>query len=334
MKTLSEFEKYYDSTLIGTLMEVDSLRKKTIMNVFYIILIYLASVALLISLGLIGNYLAYEEWLPAEKDNVPLSIAIVVSLVGLYIPSHFLRKNHRKYIAEFKQKIISEIVHFVDPSLTYKPQDAFPFSEFVASKIFLRRPDRYIGDDLIFGRLGATDIAFSEVHALYKTESGDDDKDKWSKLFDGLFFKADFHKNFNGEYFIMPDFAERTFGRFGKFMQKMNKSRGQLVSLEDPEFEKEFAVYGSDQVEARYILSSSMMSRLLDYKRKTNKAIMISFVRSSIYIALPSNRYLFEPRILLSVVNRDKTIEYFNDMSMALSIVEELNLNTRIWGKE
>ena len=36
-------------------------------------------------------------------------------------------------------------------------------------------------------------------------------------------------------------------------------SKRQLIKLEDPEFEKLFAVYGDDQIEARYILTPALM---------------------------------------------------------------------------
>ena len=48
-------------------------------------------------------------------------------------------------------------------------------------------------------------------------------------------------------------------------------SHGELVKLEDPEFEKSFVVYSGNQTEARYILSTSLMRRILDYKVNCKK---------------------------------------------------------------
>ena len=59
------------------------------------------------------------------------------------------------------------------------------------------------------------------------------------------------------------------FGFLGTKLQKMNKGRGDLVKLENPEFESEFAVYSGDQIESRYILSSSLMERILSFKKQS-----------------------------------------------------------------
>ena len=44
------------------------------------------------------------------------------------------------------------------------------------------------------------------------------------------------------------------------------------IELEDPEFMEHFRVYSTDQVEARYILSPSMMERLLAFRREAVRA--------------------------------------------------------------
>ena len=43
---------------------------------------------------------------------------------------------------------------------------------------------------------------------------------------------------------------------------------------------------------------------------------------------------MFEPRIFHTLLDISMAEEYFLDLQMALSVVEELNLNTRIWTKE
>jgi hypothetical protein len=45
-------------------------------------------------------------------------------------------------------------------------------------------------------------------------------------------------------------------------------------------------------------------------------------------------RNLFEPNIFKSLLDFKVIEEYFTDLKTALDIVEELNLNTRIWTKE
>ncbi|UCG49610.1 MAG: DUF3137 domain-containing protein, partial [Phycisphaerales bacterium] len=103
---------------------------------------------------------------------------------------------------------------------------------------------------------------------------------------------------------------------------------------EDPEFERNFAVYGSDQIEARYILSTSLMSRIVDFKKGSGRKIHLSFVGSRVFVAISYTRSLFEPRIFTTLLDFEPIRGYFEDLQLAVGIVDELNLNTRIWSKE
>jgi hypothetical protein len=65
----------------------------------------------------------------------------------------------------------SRIVEFIDRDLTYDPAGSISIDDYLASRIFRTMPDRYRGEDLVTGRLGKTEIAFSEIHSEYKTSS-------------------------------------------------------------------------------------------------------------------------------------------------------------------
>ena len=105
------------------------------------------------------------------------------------------------------------------------------------------------------------------------------------------------------------------------------------MKLESPEFEKEFAVYSNDQVGARYILSNNMMERLVEFKNKTNEKVYLSFVDSKVYVAISIEKDLFEPPRFKPVNDISLVQEFFDDMNLAIGIVDDLNLNTRIWSK-
>ena len=117
-------------------------------------------------------------------------------------------------------------------------------------------------------------------------------------------------------------------------LQSWNIGRPDLIQLEDPEFEREFVVYGSDQIEARYILSTSLMRRILDFKNKTGTKIYISFTGSKVYVAVPINRNMFEPKYFASVNDFSPILDYYRDLTFAIGIVDDLHLNTRIWTKK
>jgi hypothetical protein len=195
------------------------------------------------------------------------------------------------------------------------------------------------GDDLVSGTLGETAIQFSEIHAkrvdIVRRSSSSSSTNRTKKtvtpIFRGLFFVADFNKSFKGTTIVLPDTAQRLFGDMGQALQGLNVQNGQLIKMEDPEFEKLFVVYGQDQVEARYILSTSLMRRIVDFRNRTKKEMRLSFSASKLYVAIPFQRELFEPKIMESLLNISHVQEYYDDLKLVVDIVDELNLNTRIW---
>ena len=132
---------------------------------------------------------------------------------------------------------------------------------------------------------------------------------------------------------VLPDTAEKLFGKLGQNLQAFS-SRGDLIKLEDPEFEKEFCVYADDQVEARYILSPSLMQRIVEFKRKWNTKVYLSFRDSKVYIAIKMDKNLFETRLFKSIVDYNFIEANIRFLALLTGIVEDLNLNTRIWTKE
>ena len=111
-------------------------------------------------------------------------------------------------------------------------------------------------------------------------------------------------------------------------------SSGSRVKLENPDFEKTFDVYSTDQIEARYLLSPSMMERLLALDREFNKNITISFRDSNILIAIPESRNHFEASIWKPMDDLSQLKNDCSSIHALVSIVEDLNLNTRIWSKK
>ncbi len=258
----------------------------------------------------------------------------ILSLVVIIIV-YYTRfgKRTKAYKEAFKTKVIGRIINFIDPGLQYNHAAFISKAEYSASEIFQNSADRYNGDDLVHGALDKTGFQFSELHTQdRRTDSKG--RTYYVTIFKGLFFIADFNKDFKGKTFVLPDSAESTFGAIGKWFQKINISRPSLVTLEDPEFEKAFVCYSSDQVEARYILSTSLMQRILNYKNKTGHKLHFAFLHSKLYAAIPISRNLFETGIFSSKFAFKDIEQYFDDLMLAIGMIEDFNLNLRIWTKE
>ncbi len=318
MKTLEELKEFYTNELSVDLHQLEQRRKGVMRNT-----IITVSVIGLLAVGGAGAMVSQGA------PPMVFLFALIASVIIGALAFKFIGGGYKR---EFKWRIIGRIVQFLDPELSYQPDGLIDKYTFKASKLFKHHIDRYKGEDLIKGRVDKTDIVFSELHAEYKSGSGKNQS--WHTIFKGLFFIADFNKHFRGQTVVLPDTAEKLFGGLGKMLQDWNIGRPDLVKLEDPEFEREFVVYGSDQIEARYILSTSLMRRILDFKRKTGNKIYLSFTGSKVFVAVPMTKNMFEPKYFSNMDNFGPILDYYQDLTFAIGIVDDLNLNTRIWSKE
>lgn len=318
-----EFEQYYTSTLEPILREFEDHRLKLKKKILLAV-----GICVFLALGV-----ALPAFLATENPAFPIVILLVTVLPAVFICSG----AKKKYVLEFKSSVVRPIASFVDESITYSPEGCISQGDYNASQIFKKRFDRYKGEDLFRGKHEKTAFRFSELHTEYKTETRDSKGNRqtqWHTIFKGVFFIADFNKHFKGLTVVLPDTAERLFGGLGKMFQETFKHSGEMIKLEDPDFEKEFVVYGSDQIEARYILSPALMRRILEFKARTGSTLHLSFHHSNVYVAISSTRDRFEPRILRTVLEKELCHQFLQDLEFLIKIIDDLNLNTRIWTKE
>jgi hypothetical protein len=275
--------------------------------------------------------LAQQGPLPAIGAGLVAAIALVTTYVT-QISSPF-----ETYRQQFKQQFIARLLSTLTEDVRYFPEgDRAILEEYRRSELFPQEPDREHVEDTVFARLGATDLALAELHTEYEEVSHDKDgkrDSKWHTIFRGLFVSADFHKDFRGQTFVRSDVAEKYFGQFARFVQKPLFSRLELVQLEDPEFEQEFVVHSSDQIEARYILTPAMMQRMLELKRKFAAQVEFALLHSRVYVAISKDKDFFEPQLGQSLGDATALRGFLAQVQLCLGIVEDLDLNTRLWSK-
>ena len=264
--------------------------------------------------------------------------AIIAGLVPIVYGSilfYKIRDELKAYRHTYKIDVIGEALRFLDQSLTIRPYEGIQIGEFVFSQLFAREPDRYKTEDLVMGIAGKTGFYFAEVHAEYKTviQTKNGTRTEWHDLFKGIIFVADFNKNFNAITIVRPkDFGRAIGAWFSKNLFSFGNS--DVIKLENPEFDQAFVTYGNDQVESRYILTPSMMERILQLNQKSKYSINLSFIKSRMYIGFPLDRNYFEAPIFKSLLNPNLLDEDINAIKFMYDIVKELDLNTRIWGKQ
>lgn len=260
-----------------------------------------------------------------------LITSLIIILIVLILQKHYCVKLPRRaYIENYKNSIFKALSPSTLPDLTYFPNKGIPRGRVQASQILPNRIDRYYSQDLFQGLIGDTQISFGEVKAAVQDTYGSQQRTS-QILFDGIYFEADFHKHFSTQVTVMPDFAERHFGWLGS---KVQAWEGKLIKLENPTFEKHFVVRGADPVEARYILTPALQKRIVHLKNKLETPLALSFYDSKIVLMFERDGRLFEPNLNRPVHDLAQIKQFITDIQLCTSIVNDLDLNTRIWTKE
>jgi len=326
MTSQDNFKDFYNNSLVPDLTSLELTRKKIYVGLVVFFALFL--ILVFISVFFLGGF---HEFSLTEHTNknfiVSLLILVFWAVIGVLIYKKLFDKKLGEIRSNFKRSIIDKIVVFVDPKLTYIDHKMISKQEYIDSKIYPIEPKVFRGEDYMVGSEGDISYKFSELHArvYLKDHRG---RKAFYTLFHGLFFIADFHRDFGCETIILPDTAHKLFGRFGDFVQKHNIFRDKVIAVEDKEFSKEFVVYGNSQEGSDKILSQALLKRITDFKVKSGHKVYLSLIGSKLNVAIPLEKDLFEPPIFGSMLNYDTIEESYRYLKLLTGIVNDLDPHT------
>jgi hypothetical protein len=200
-------------------------------------------------------------------------------------------KLSNEYALRYKARVLPELAKsFGD--LSYR--HAFPpdMGRLKEEGVF-KRFDAVTADDEIHGTHRNLPLNIVEL----KLEHGSGDNRK--TVFDGLLVSIDLPRDTNAVTAVISDAG--AIGNFADRMKAQPMLAGQKrerVRLEDPEFEKVYEVYGTDQIAARALLHPAFMEKLLALGRLPDFGLPLVLCSGrSLQIAMPKKigRDLFEP---------------------------------------
>ena len=140
-------------------------------------------------------------------------------------------------------------------------------------------------------------------------------------LFKGVIVEFNFNKNIKGHTF----FHENS---FTAKKIPFNKHYYRKVNLESVTFENKYNVYSNDQIEARYILTPSLMERIENLKFAFKaKYVRGSFKDNKLYLAIHTGKDMFAMGSDFKDSDFHTFETLYNEMLSVLKIVEELKLN-------
>lgn len=279
-----DFERFYKAELLPYLEPLEAERKRLACKIIFAMggaaLVCLIPAALL------------TEW--NEYWGLIAGAVILASLPVIYILLAYSITGD--YQIRFKKEIIQRIVKYVDDGLNSSMELGIKDKIFDRSSIFENTPNVYSVEEAVFGTIGETEIGLSQVRA--KRRTGTPSHGHYKTIFSGIFVATFLQTNFRGQTVVLPDRAERWFGEVGRLFQRFGSFREEaLIRLEDEAFEKAFAVYTTDEAEARSLLTPQLMERIVAYWKQTGRRLGFSFRDQELYVAIFTNRDVFEPHL-------------------------------------
>ena len=256
------------------------------------------------------------------KSSGDLGIGICLgAMVGILTYRLFSFSLLKGFSNEFKEKIITQIIKEISPNLSYDKAKFIEFGEFDRPRIYNTRIDIYQGNDLIWGNIDGVELKFSDIYlARIDTKNQERSIQVQTPLFYGIAFIADFSKFFTAKVVVLD--------KKGSF----TSTNLQKTKMDNSEFNDTFATFCDDEIAARYILSPSLMEKMLYLRKFFGAKCDFCFVENKIYIYINLGKDSFDADYKIQLIGENSAPQRYHDEIMQfVGIVENLKLNSKVF---
>lgn len=267
--------------------------------------------------------LAYLRANTTGDDPLGLFVGLyIIVLIGL---AAWCGDPARKFKKSIKDQIFPKVFSFFGTDFHYSAENRLSIDGLEKFAII---PDhnRQKAEDYVKGTYKGVTLEMNEARLKKVTGSGK--RRRTRTVFKGIFVLLSMNKTFTGKTIVMRDA-----GAVGNWMKNAFAGFASLetIRLEDPRFEKMFEVYGTDQVEARYLLTTSFMERLMALSTLFDNArLQCSFYEDQLLLMIPSRKDRFEPgSIFRPVTFVDDINMILQEMQLIFQIIDTLKLDQR-----
>ena len=246
-----------------------------------------------------------------------------IVLVVLLLPFiWWLYRPIKHYKQDVKQRIYPQIFKYFGSDFIFSREHKMSLSKLKASKI-LPYYDNANFDDYVQGTYKGVEIALNELHLTKQVQR--DKRTETQTVFRGVMVELSSHKPFDGHTVVV-----KNRGGLINFLSGSFKGL-ERVKLEDPIFEKQFDVFSTDQIEARFLLTVTFMERLQALSASFDNKIQCAFYQDRLLIMLQSKDNRFE----MASIFKGATFEYEfsqinKEMKQLFAIVDLLKLDRSI----
>jgi hypothetical protein len=294
----SGFNRFYSDNIYPHLLASEDHRKAAVKKAIYVCIV-------LIGIGVAGAWFAFAKSSPIQ---IPIIILFASVAIAFASGSWVLNKVKRNT----KKLLMSNITNFVGWKYSEEPTSP-PILDVWRNIELIPKYDRSSFEDEMKGQAHGADFVFCEAHLEREDRDSDGDR-KWVTVFRGLLFEIDFHMKFLGKTIVLRDAG---------FFNRKKKKDMKRVGLVDPKFEKIFEAYGTDQVEARYLLTPVFMQRLVDLEtRFSGKKSRFGFLNGKLYIAIEAPNQFEAGSMFKPLIDTERTQKVLDEIGAVFDLVD------------
>ncbi|MBR3501834.1 MAG: DUF3137 domain-containing protein [Alphaproteobacteria bacterium] len=304
----SRFDIYYIEKLLPLLKEAEKFRSRYVH--YFWTLFWLA--AFFYPLILIWAFKTYNSPnSPQVGFAISLSALVAAAVTG---PIYKYKKRAKN------SGIMKEFASFFG-TFEYEFEQSLPDDLLEYSHLFKSFTHNF-GDDFFSGSFDDVGICIAEEKLQREIRT----KKRRRKItvFKGICVLLDMNKPFVCRTVVLKD---------GGILNAIKRISGmQKVHLEDIYFEKIFEVFSDDQIEARYLLTTAFMERVLKLRDLFGgKSIQFSFFNDKLLFAIPTRKDMFEAcSFFKTAINKPHVDLVFDQFYTVFSIIKILKLNQKI----
>ncbi|QVK21487.1 DUF3137 domain-containing protein [Mycoplasmatota bacterium] len=221
----------------------------------------------------------------------------------------------RNLSIEFKNKFLVELLNKKFTNVIFDASNGISRSE-VRKAEMLPRGDRFKSNDYISAEYDGVNFKMSDI--LIQERHSDGKNTRYVTVFKGPFMEFDFHKEVVGKMQVREKSRISLFDRYER------------IKLEGVEFNKTFKVYATDSHTAFYVLTPTIMEKLIEIENDYPGTFYLSFIEGKIYIALDNRRDNFEIGVFKKI---DESLinEFENQLKIISDIIVDLRLNSKLF---
>lgn len=242
-----------------------------------------------------------------------LQAIFIISIVYLIV-RHIIAKN---FEIELKQEFLNNLCKCFGELEWFDGNSNQQVTVPIEKTCLFKNYNRTSYDDTFIGKYKDVDFKIIEIKLKRETGSG---KDSHTEIiFDGAIIKISMNKKFNSHTVIRPHKSPNP----AKHLKR--------TVLEDVVFENKYDVYTTDEIDARYLITTAFMERLNNIQRIFSvQKVSCAFYQKDLYIALYTNKDLFKLFDLNKPINNyEQLMIFFNEVLSIYKCIDYFKLSEK-----